>query len=178
MTTVRVDRDNTATQTQNAARTPRLAFDRTGSRESCSKLVLKRMTLSSFHEPGTGMAVAATITTGPPRMSTFLRVPPAMKATNRLSGDQNGASAPSVPGTGCAVGWSSRRIQSILPSLASAAAKAKYRPSGDSARGGPVANSSNVCRGCDRAVNRRRRGWCGATEEDSDAGDSRQQDGP
>ena len=31
MTTVRVDRDDTATQTQNAARTRRLAFDRTGS---------------------------------------------------------------------------------------------------------------------------------------------------
>src|SRR5947209_7689695 len=53
---------------------------------------VNRITLSGFHDPcndcveGTSHSVSA----GPPDASILLSLPPAMNATNRLSGDQNG----------------------------------------------------------------------------------------
>src|SRR5262249_34996493 len=52
----------------------------------------------------------------------------------RLSGDQNGSSASSVPGSGCAAKEFSGRTYSSVFSLASVAQKASCRPSGESAK--------------------------------------------
>ena len=67
-------------------------------------------------------------------MSTFFSLPPAMNPTNRLSGDQNGRSTPSVPASDRASSASSGRIQiRRLPSPS--AANTMLRPSGDTTGG-------------------------------------------
>src|SRR2546427_4037142 len=52
---------------------------------------------------------------GPPDIAIFFSFPSAKKATNRLSGDQKGRAALSVPGTAWAVGEFRARIQSCAP---------------------------------------------------------------
>ena len=97
---------------------------------------VNKMTSSRFQAPGAVNADSATVTTGPPAASIRLRRPSATKATVRLSGDQNGASASSVPANACAAGPSSGRIQSILRWLGSGAIIASRRPFGDSEKCG------------------------------------------
>jgi hypothetical protein len=62
-------------------------------------------------------------------------LPAAKNATNRLSGDQNGYTAPSVPGRGLAVSVESDRMNSLAGPEA-VAAKTMCRPSGETAKFG------------------------------------------
>src|SRR5258705_10091863 len=71
---------------------------------------------------------------GSPSRLTFFSVPLAKNPRYRLSGDQNGPSAPSVPGNSRAVSKSSARTQSRVSSPGRDARNAKKRPSGDTAR--------------------------------------------
>jgi len=66
--------------------------------------------------------------------STFFSFPNAKNAMKRLSGDQNGVYAPSVPGNGRSAGVSKSRTQSDCTPLA-VATKATWRPSGETAGG-------------------------------------------
>jgi hypothetical protein len=73
----------------------------------------------------------------PPAASTRFNLPVAQKPMLRLSGDQNGKKAPSVPGSARASRVSSERTQSIdwLPPLPEAK-NASFLPSGESASQG------------------------------------------
>src|SRR3954468_21345447 len=71
---------------------------------------------------------------GSPSRLTFCNVPFAKKPTYRLSGDQNGPSAPSVPVNSRALSESSARIQRRVSSPGRDARKARRRPFGDTAR--------------------------------------------
>src|SRR5262249_10178648 len=83
-------------------------------------------------------AVSHTVAGGPPVTSIFLSFPSAKNPTKRLSGDQNGRWAPSVPASGCAATASSERTTSSdLPSRARASNTSR-RPSGDTANGAKV----------------------------------------
>ena len=73
-----------------------------------------------------------TTCTGPPVASTLLRRLSAKKATERLSGDQNGKPAPSVPASGL-VSPDERSRTARLGRPASAATNTSRRPSGESA---------------------------------------------
>src|SRR5688500_13876576 len=78
---------------------------------------------------------AQIVRAGPPLISIFLSspYPDEKNARKRLSGDQNGETAPSVPGTGSLVTESSERTQiCVVPSRA--ATMARRRPSGEMAR--------------------------------------------
>src|SRR5262245_43794765 len=72
-------------------------------------------------------------------LSTWIRfsLPPAKKPSHRLSGDQNGSWASSVPGSGRAVTTSSDRTQS-RERLSDNAVKAMARPSGETASDAPL----------------------------------------
>src|SRR6185369_17282892 len=79
--------------------------------------------------PGTSQIVS----TGPPAASILLSFPSAKKARERPSGDQNGAAAPSVPGSAAADSSASNRTQrETLPSEPRAT-NAIRRPSGERA---------------------------------------------
>jgi hypothetical protein len=67
----------------------------------------------------------ATVSGGPPVVSTLLSVLPTMKPTYRLSGDQKGVEAPSVPGRRRHSSASRSRNHNPAPTAAS------LRPSGD-----------------------------------------------
>ncbi len=54
--------------------------------------------------PGSDMSVSANVIAEPPTRSMRLSLPPAAKASCRLSGDQNGLFPPAVPSSGLAVG--------------------------------------------------------------------------
>ena len=56
--------------------------------------------LRDSSEPSAPFGASQIVCGGPPAMSTFFSLPPAKNARNRLSGDQNGRSTPSVPGSG------------------------------------------------------------------------------
>src|SRR5262249_13227880 len=58
----------------------------------------KTMMLSRFQAPPRPLVASHKTTGGPPAMFTFFSCPLAKKATYRLSGDQNGNEADSVPG--------------------------------------------------------------------------------
>ena len=73
------------------------------------------------------------ICAGPPLISILFSFPPAKKPITRLSGDQNGKDAPSVPASVCAAGSFKARNQIMLP-LSDATRAATYLPSGDTAR--------------------------------------------
>src|SRR5262245_9751115 len=73
------------------------------------------MTLSRFHvappyRPGAGQSVVG----APPDASTRFRLPPAKNPSWRLSGDQNGKPAPSVPGRRRAVSALNGRTHSMF----------------------------------------------------------------
>ena len=63
---------------------------------------LNTMTLSRLQAPPRPWGASHNETGGPPATGIFFSFPPAKKAMNRLSGDQKGKLAESVPGSGCA----------------------------------------------------------------------------
>src|SRR5262245_23910218 len=82
-------------------------------------LLPNRMTPSSFHAPigVTGeLLESASATAGPQAMAIRLSFPPAVKASDLLSGDQNVKLPPSVPGNGRELNASSGRSHSTLVS--------------------------------------------------------------
>ena len=70
---------------------------------------------------------------GPPDESIFLSFPSEKNAMKRLSGDQKGAAAPSVPGSVTADGSASDRTHRKSRPSALRATKARRRPSGETA---------------------------------------------
>src|SRR5215472_16030547 len=95
------------------------------------------MVPSRFQLPPPSHGASATLTAGPPDTSMVLSLSFAKKPSERLSGDQNGLDAPSVPGNGRAAGKFRERAQSMVFPLASVAEEAKMRPSGESAGAPP-----------------------------------------
>ena len=92
------------------------------------------MVPSRPHAGTPSICAAQMVRAGPPETSIFLSSPAplAKKPMNRLSGDQNGDTAPSVPASGCAVSDPSERIQSCCWPLV-VATNARCRPSGETA---------------------------------------------
>ena len=105
-----------------------------------------RIVPSGPHAPPRGSGTPVISNAGPPTALTLLSFPSAKNPTDKLSGDQNGRSAPSVPGIACAVPVSKRRSHSMGRAPVPAAVKTIERPSGDRAScgagtlamGGPV----------------------------------------
>src|SRR5262245_57836317 len=96
---------------------------------SDAKNSANRISPSRFHAPPPPFA-SHSVVSAPSARAIFFSFPCAKNPMNRLSGDQKGDSAPSVPGNDLAVSKSSERIQSdSLPS--EKAVKAMWRPSGD-----------------------------------------------
>src|SRR5207247_614683 len=81
---------------------------------------------------------------GPPVTSIFFSLPAAKNPMKRLSGDQNGRVASSVPESGCALIESSGRIHKRVFPEASVAAKAKRSPSGEIAKEPKLAFSGGL----------------------------------
>ena len=93
-----------------------------------------RITPSGLQLPSAPYGASQIVCGGPPAISTFFSLPPAMNPRKRLSGDQNGRMTPSVPASGRASSESSGRIQiRRLPSPS--AANAMCRPLGDTTGG-------------------------------------------
>src|SRR5690348_6741636 len=88
------------------------------------------MTPFDDHMPGFNDVAAQTTSGWPPDTFTFLSFPCAKKAISRLSGDQNGALACSVPGMGWGVA-ASRACTHNLDPLEPNAMKASFLPSGE-----------------------------------------------
>src|SRR5579859_6603927 len=89
------------------------------------------MTPCGLHAPPRPQGALHTICDPPPAMSILSSLPATKKPIDRLSGDQKGYEAPSVPLTGWAVKVSSGRTQSIVLPDESLAAKTSRVPSGD-----------------------------------------------
>jgi hypothetical protein len=68
-----------------------------------------RIVPSAPQLPPTPTSASHKVCTGPPAASTRFSIPPAKKASERPSGDQNGCRAPSVPASGSARSESSGR---------------------------------------------------------------------
>src|SRR5215510_1425489 len=92
------------------------------------------MTSCRFHvAPPLRPTSATSVMGGPPLMTIFLMAPFAKKPRTRPSGDQNGESEFSVPGSGDAAVPSSDLIQIALPPFGADATRASCFPSGESA---------------------------------------------
>src|ERR1039457_6539042 len=103
-----------------------------------------RMVPSRFQlPPASFRPLSATTTAGPPGASMDFSLPPAKNPSVRLSADQNGSAAPSVPGKARAASESRERTQSMVFPLSSAAEKARARPSGESAGSPPTTDELN-----------------------------------
>src|SRR6202521_6358131 len=88
---------------------------------------------SRFHVPPRPVVASQSVNGGPPEASIFLSLHTAKNPMNRLSGDQKGKAAPSVPARGWGCNESSGRThKSSFPSGV-VATYAKRRPSGDRA---------------------------------------------
>src|SRR5688572_21415990 len=87
---------------------------------------------AAFQDPPRGPPASAMFRGGPPNISMRFSLPPAKKAMERLSGDQNGYNAPSVPGSSREISDSIGRSQSLLP-LLELATKAMIWPLGEMA---------------------------------------------
>src|SRR5271169_5018677 len=96
----------------------------------------KMMLSSAPHEPPNGSATSASTCTGPAVIGTFFSFPSAKKPTQRLSGDQNGSCARSVPGSGRAATCSMERSQSIGSAPGELATNTMALPSGGEANCG------------------------------------------
>ena len=92
--------------------------------------VLNRITSSRLHVPPFGFGAIASACADPPSTSIRFSAPSAKNPTDRLSGDQNGSRAFSVPGNGRADVASSARSHNWDPP-SDAATKASLRPSGE-----------------------------------------------
>src|SRR5436190_4165837 len=92
------------------------------------------MTLSRPQVPVVSMlgGTSQIVRGDPPSASVRRSLPPAKKAIDRLSGDQNGETAPSVPAIGSGSGVESERTQRLRTPF-EAATKTIRRPSGDTA---------------------------------------------
>src|SRR2546427_368688 len=90
-------------------------------------------TRTRLHAPPRPLAAGHSVCAGPPEASILLRLPAAKNPMKRLSGDQNGKDAPSVPASGWGVLESSFRTQSWVLPEESAAVKPRRRPSGETA---------------------------------------------
>jgi hypothetical protein len=75
----------------------------------------KTMTTSLLHDPPRPSPASQIAAGAPPATATSCSLPSAKRATKRLSGDQKGKVAPSVPGSGCAVSESKGRSQNRIP---------------------------------------------------------------
>ena len=95
---------------------------------------VNRITSPRPQDPAKDVFVSLSEMAGPPDASIFLSLPPAENAMKRLSGDQNGPPAPSVPARGWAARSASARTHNTTRPFASGATKAMRRPSGESAR--------------------------------------------
>src|SRR5262245_51659264 len=94
------------------------------------------MVPSGPHDPPRiSLAAAQTTIGGPPDASIFLSSPPAKNARERLSGDQNGEDASSVPRSTRGAKVPSDRIQRNARPWAFLATNATSRPFGDTAIG-------------------------------------------
>ncbi len=94
--------------------------------------VVKRIVPSEFHDPPAAKA-SVNVFADPPSMSIRLRFPSAKNPMERLSGDQNGSCALSVPASGCAETESTARTHNWdRPS--DTASKTIFCPSGEIAR--------------------------------------------
>ena len=93
----------------------------------------KMMLSSAPHDPPNASATSASTCTGPPATGIFFSLPSAKNPIQRLSGDQNGFWACSVPGSGRAVTWLMERIQIMGSAVDEFATNTMARPSGDRA---------------------------------------------
>src|SRR5262245_36700388 len=92
----------------------------------------KRITPLRPHAPPLGTPTSHSVTGSPPETSIFFSLPGTKKPMKRLSGDQKGKLAPSVPASGFPSAALRGRTQSCtLPPVA--AVKASHLPSGDTA---------------------------------------------
>src|SRR4029450_8241315 len=89
----------------------------------------------SPHAPLMPGAASHNVTGGPLATAIFLSLPWAKNPTDRLSGDQNGDLAPSVPASACAASVSSDRVQTSVALDAFRATSATRWPPGDTASG-------------------------------------------
>src|SRR5215467_6133545 len=101
-----------------------------------SKPVPNRIVSFGPHEPPRGSGTSAIASTGPPATGIFFSFPSAKNPIQRLSGDQNGPSAPSVPGIARAKSAVKGLSHSVGLASAVAATKTIDRPSGDKANWG------------------------------------------
>src|SRR5262249_7304629 len=92
-----------------------------------------RMVASRLQLPPPSFGAGATTITGPADASMVFSIPSAKKPRARLSGDQNGSLAPSVPASGWAASESRERTQSFAVPASPIAQKATACPSGASA---------------------------------------------
>src|SRR5262245_9425691 len=92
--------------------------------------VAKRIVSLLLHVAPRTSSATANVCTGPPDASTHLSLPSATNPILRLSGDQNGWLAPSVPPIGCETTASSERSHSCVFPFAFAA-NTRRRPSGE-----------------------------------------------
>src|ERR1051326_156101 len=91
----------------------------------------KMIVPSLFHDPLRGFCGASqSVNGGEPSRSTFFNLPSAKKAMKRLSGDQNGNTALSVPLMSCGDPSMARSHSPFLPS-ALVAGNVTYRPLGE-----------------------------------------------
>src|SRR5262249_21081238 len=104
------------------------------------------MVPSRFQLPRPPPGTSATVTGEPPDASMVLSLASAKNPSERLSADQKGSIAPSVPGSGLAEGESRERSHSMVFPVASVAPKAKVRPSGEIAGAPPKYPESVVKR--------------------------------
>ena len=82
-----------------------------------------------FQLPGGPSTLSQMVSTVPPLAGTRRSFPSAMNAIDVPSGDQKGARAPLVPGSGCADVSSSRRTHNTTVPVESGAMNARRRPS-------------------------------------------------
>lgn len=112
-----------------------------------------RITPRWFQAPPRGvLASSQSVWAGPPSTAILLSLVVVKKPRARLSGDQNGKAAPSVPATGRALKVSIGRIHSKVLPLASPATKAIMVPSGEivppfDPSGAPSGDAQVVCSG-------------------------------
>src|SRR6476469_252845 len=88
------------------------------------------ITPSAFQVPRARFGAAQMFCSAPPVTLIFLSRPPEKNAISRLSGDQNGDSAPSVPSNNSALVDSKRLTKMALPASVDAV-NASHRPSGE-----------------------------------------------
>jgi len=100
------------------------------------------MTPSLLHAPPRPLLASQTVCGGPPSALTLRNLPPAKNPISRLSADQKGYMASSVPGKARAFAEFSGSTYIITLPLSSRAVKARRVPSGEST-GGPDSTAIN-----------------------------------